>query len=964
MYLPNYVPVCNLISWNDLCNQYCVDDLSILALNIRSLRGKFLEFISHLNLLKNKFTFIVLTESWLREGDAKFFEIDGYQVFSVHRQDRSGGGILVYCLNSLKATIMPQISGIFDTCESLFIQVVVPGVGKMHVGGIYRPPERPVPQFIGAMDSFLSFIGCAKAVITGDFNIDIDNPNSNNTQDYINLFHQFGYENEIRGATYISASNLDYSSCLDHCWHNFSYKRKSFIIYPSFADHNSISVFFSKAILSSPHKIKFRNFSQANIQFFKSNLSREFANFSPPSNNANSYANYLSNFLIRLCNRYFPIKTKLITEKKIKSPWINSIIVKCIRKKHRWHRLVKLGLITKCSYSKYVKEVRRLLKIAESEYYLNSFKKLGGDVKRNWRLLNKLLGRSSRSPLNSFQIDGLCVSDHSEISNAFNTYFVNHPQNILETIPHSSSSSSLDLVPVVVSNCEVLYPCTVDEAATAISSLKKNGDLNDIPRKFLLISSSHISNYICKLFNMCLTQSTFPEIFKNSRVIPIYKKGERNMICNYRPVSILCNLSKVFENLIYTRLNSYFTCNAFLSDNQFGFRKEKSTELAVCELINRVLPAIRERKYAICVFLDYTACFDTISRTILLSKLHRYGIRGSSFQLLESYFADRQQYVFFGGERSSSLPQSHGVVQGSKTGPLFFDIYSSDFSNLSNDHILYADDTCLVFVGDSLESLTNRTNLELQRILGWCNRNKLIINPSKSEYLIISNRRIDIEPELFVGTNAIRRVHSFKYLGVRIDSTLKFSDQFHYVSVKLSQLCGISYRLRKYLNFGAAKNLYYSCAYSIFAYCIVAWGGASQCTGRAERISRAQARIVKNLFGGLLGSTGQCLFKSAKILKFPDVYKLKVSLYMYKILNYDQYPSLSNALDLSYPSHGYNTRNLDALTLPFPRVEVVRENFQYQFANVWNDIPQYIRQQRTARAFKRSFTRYLLDQYE
>ena len=148
----------------------------------------------------------------------------------------------------------------------------------------------------------------------------------------------------------------------------------------------------------------------------------------------------------------------------------------------------------------------------------------------------------------------------------------------------------------------------------------------------------------------------------------------------------------------------------------------------------------RRKKYAICIFLDYRACFDTISRDILYEKLERYGIRGLALKFIKNYFYNRKQYVLFNSCKSDVMVQDLGAVQGSKCGPLFFDIYSNEFSTLCSDdsHVLYADDTSLIYVSDDLTSLTHHVNDRLSEIVRWCNFNKISLNPVQSEYMIFS----------------------------------------------------------------------------------------------------------------------------------------------------------------------------------------------------------------------------------
>ena len=155
-----------------------------------------------------------------------------------------------------------------------------------------------------------------------------------------------------------------------------------------------------------------------------------------------------------------------------------------------------------------------------------------------------------------------------------------------------------------------------------------------------------------------MDQGIFPDIFKSAKITPVFKKGVRNMIKNYRPISILCNIAKIFEAVICSRLKEFFMSQNLLSEKQFGFRTNKSTEMAVHDLIFKLLPAFENKKYAICVFLDYSACFDTISREILLDKMKRYGVRGTELELIKSYLKGRQQYVNYSNTNSTHHQQN------------------------------------------------------------------------------------------------------------------------------------------------------------------------------------------------------------------------------------------------------------------------------------------------------------------
>ena len=134
--------------------------------------------------------------------------------------------------------------------------------------------------------------------------------------------------------------------------------------------------------------------------------------------------------------------------------------------------------------------------------------------------------------------------------------------------------------------------------------------------------------------------------------------------------------------------------------------------------------------------------------------------------------------------------------------------------------------------------------------------------------MLISNRIVPVQPSLYIGSNLVKRTDSFKYLGVHIDKSLKFHSHVLAVKVELiinlSRMCGVTFRLGKYLNLRAAKNMYYACIYSTFSYCICSWGGVLVTTHRGGRLIGLQAKIVKNLFEKFY-SGNICLFKACRI---------------------------------------------------------------------------------------------------
>ena len=193
-----------------------------------------------------------------------------------------------------------------------------------------------------------------------------------------------------------------------------------------------------------------------------------------------------------------------------------------------------------------------------------------------------------------------------------------------------------------------------------------------ISSELLKLITGDISKCITLIINQSLHSGIFPDKFKIAKVTPIHKKGDIKLITNFRPISVLPVISKIFETVICDQLSHYLESNNLLCPQQYGFTKNSSTELAALEVIDRLLNQLNKHKIPINLYLDLAKAFDSLNHGILLDKLEYYGVQNKTKDLLESYLSNRKQFVQIGEIVSKIKPISMGVPQGSVILALFF----------------------------------------------------------------------------------------------------------------------------------------------------------------------------------------------------------------------------------------------------------------------------------------------------
>ena len=486
-----------------------------------------------------------------------------------------------------------------------------------------------------------------------------------------------------------------------------------------------------------------------------------------------------------------------------------------------------------------------------------------------------------------------------------------------------------------------------------------------------------------RIISTSFSTGVYPDALKISKIIPIYKGGSNENVNNYRPISLLSIFDKIVEKIMHSRLYEFLIEHKILHPKQFGFRKNNSTSYALLEISEKIKETIDKNKYGCGVFIDLRKAFDTVNHKILLNKMEHYGIRGTSLAWFNSYLFNRRQYVFINGESSSLLNVSCGVPQGSVLGPLLFLIYINDLPQISKNlnFFLFADDTNIYLEGDSPEKLEKQMNRGLKKLQNWLIINRLSLNIDKTNFVFFRpyNKPLKKSITLLIQKKAIQEKNAVKYLGLLIDSGLTWKAHLENLSKKISKTIGLLYKIRPYVSKDILKMLYYSLVYSHISYGIEVWGSADPChLNNILLIQKRAARLITRndiRFNDFSYNSSNPLFVQLGFLKVKDVFRLRISKFIYDCLNKNTPEIFHHWFKLTTNVHKYRTRSkyvsieMNSMTRTLYINSARTTHYGLKLAKVfgakiWNQLPASLRTEQTSYfSFYNGLKRHILTGY-
>ena len=893
-------------------------------------------------------TIVALTETWSKNDDKDFLFANvapaGYMWYNIDRDHSRGGGVaILYDKNTRCAVHATKMN-----CDIEFLWCITTiGHKTLQYLVLYRPPSGSLASFFDEFILIAEEIDShnSEVIITGDFNLHVDNPNLPEVAQFLEILNSFGLVIKINDSTHIAGHTLDLIIT----------RKESGLVQNVIADDlisDHLLVRFDLNIQLDPERpktVKYRSLRSLNVEMFEEDL-RKSKLVTEPADDIDSLVSQYNSTLAELLDKHAPIQVRTITKKQ-KNPWYTSDI--------HTQRKIRRRLTRKWRKSKSIRDkqamidqrnkVSQIINQAKSTFYQQTITNIGNDSKRLFQTIRELLGDRKINPMPPGKTP-------VENANDFNHYFIDKINRLKSSFDQGSHHSTHD-GNVIDQRLPEFRPLSLEKVTKLISTApSKTCTLDPIPTSIVKSTVNTMAPIIQKIINQSLCRSIVPSDFKTAIVKPLLKKPGLDPIHkNYRPVSNLAFVSKLIEQSVIDQLDIHFEVNKLNDQLQSAYRAHHSTETALIHTVDDILTALDNRR-AVCMgMLDLSAAFDTINHDIMIERLSTsQGVNEPITAWFNSYLRGRTQRTNVEDATSDYIILDDGAVQGSKLGCRLYKKYVEPLGKLFAESDCsfhgYADDNTIWKIVDpksprSVHSgmLSLETTIDQARV--WMFANKLCLNDSKTEFIVFGLPRhtTNMQPcNLAIGDEIIQPVGRVKNLGVTLDTQLNFRDHISNIVKACRYQIRRTWHIRKHLNEEAAKRVMLATVISRLDYCNSLLVNLPQKDIRKlQKVQNSAARLVT------LTPRTHAITPSLKHLHWlPVIYRIKykIATIVHKCI-YGQAPSYLKQLIKAYvPARQLRSSNDFKLNVPSVKQQTVGSRaFSVAGPTIWNDLPKPLR---------------------
>ncbi|KAK6176060.1 hypothetical protein SNE40_014416 [Patella caerulea] len=869
-------------------------------------------------------------------------QVGGYRLF---RQDRDayGGGVMVYIRSDLPSRKRTDLK--MNKVEAINIEITL-DTTKWLLIAAYRPPNMPnsvfTEDFTKTLDRACVFYD--NFLIAGDLNYDMNIPDKRKT--LLDICNLYDLRNLVKSPTCFMKGFIP--SLLDVFITN---KVGSFMQTQSF--NSGISDWHHIVITIMKGKVKGHNKTKLNYRCYRDLDEDALLNDlrQAPFRVAHVFEDmddiYWAHdkMVNEIIDKHITIKQK--HKRKLSAPFMNGELRRAINHKKALSRKFqrcktdKNWRLYKCQRN----NVTKLKKKAIKEYFMERCS--GGPKSKDfWPTIRPFLtnkGSCHDTAITLCENDTI-KSDQNNVCNIFNDFYINVANDIgKDSIKIDSEQNFQDhprIKAIKTSNNQNFSFNPVSEKDVS-GFLKQIGDkkatgVDNISVKILKKTESVMIPHITELINTMFIKCTFPQQLKLAKETPVHKTNDQLTKGNFRPVSILTIVSKLFERATSIQLNNHFTdvFHPYLS----AFRSGYICQSALVVLTEEWKKAVDENRYIGAILMDLSKAFDCLLHALIIVKLKASGLTDDAVQLLSTYLENRKQCVQIGNHRSTFLEIIKGVPQGSILGPLLFNIFINDIFYLIKESGLYnyAIDNTLSFWHGSFDIMTNTLEKEGSYLVDWFMNNHMQANPDKFQGLAIGKKTYNMKPVFNIKGIDIECTKNVKLLGVDIDYQMNFNTHIGKICRKASKQINVLKRIGKHLPITCRKLIYHSFIMSTFNFCPLVWHNCN-----SDKLEKLHFRALKFSFQDFNSSYDELISKTG--VSTLEIRRMRLlAIKVFKIIAGNRPAYMSQLISVK-KSH-YSCRYSNLVQVPNVNSEKHGKNsFKFQAAKIWNSLPEHIR---------------------
>ena len=945
------------------------DEEIILHLNARSIANKadeVKEICSDINP-----ALLLLTETWLDESNPKGTAVpEGYKII---RKDRSetfkqiygksnGGGIAILYRKDINIKVHGTLNS--DKNELLWCTIWLKGKQYL-ICLIYRAEYTSLLEATETGESEIENLLQAtmdyNLLMIGDTNCDVQNENpSKSTKTLISITEEYGLKQLINQPTRF---NKNSATTIDHIFTRDEQLVKEAGTCEGISDHCGIYCIVKADKNSQKETIRCRSFKEFNEINFQKDITEAIAQSSYHHHMQNEDLNKAFDAWISVIKNisdiHAPWKEFTRNNNKKHNPWYTQELEEIKDQKNRSLQLYRLYRNPDdLEVYKRAKNLQtHLTRSLKRAYYKEKINNFEGNSRKIWQILKEVTNKNYRDEV-------LPDNPNKKTANKFNTFFAKVGKQVQEKLNIKIDMPNLDKIGQFKFSNE-----TENKIDSLIKRIRPDvaTGCDEISSRLLQAARPAIITDLKDMVNLSYKTEIFPEALKKAHVKALHKEGDNNNPAQYRPISILPTISKIFERSASDQLAEFLIKNRKLSSKQHAYKKSYSTVTCLFEFIESIQNHMDKKDLVAVASLDLSKAFDSLSHALILDKLIQKDVDKTVAKWIKSYLENRKQCVKFDKVLSDEEQVESGVPQGSILGPLLFITCTDDLSIQLDqfETYSYADDTQILVTGKTIEDIQRKLVEAIQTANAYYNKNSLLNNIGKTKIMLFqpqgsshNEQILEITPkDIPQLEKPIYAQDHLKILGIYVDKNLNWNKHISYVKKKATNAIRNLHRANQILPLKEKRLLYNSLVVPHFTYADIIWN----CCGKlnCKKIQQAQNFAAKSILGLRKRSSSTEALKRLELLPLEEKRNIHAAVYVKKALEgigstetINKYNKLKGPADL----------RPGTLQIPKHRTAQYEKSPFYFSIKVWNSTPNHIKNSKVE-TFKNNLQKHKVENF-